>query len=141
MYPSLLRRYLSTMIDTFVILGLLFSFSRSPLYDPDATEATLWPLWIFVIYEPLLTALACTPGQLVMHFRVRRISDFGRPGIHVTLARWLVKGLLGIFSIMFLPRQKQRRALHDLASGTIVLNAARSYEVPPNKLLERTREG
>ena len=139
MYPSLMRRYLSTVIDTFVILALLFAFSKSPLYDPKSTEPVLWPLWIFVVYEPLLTALVCTPGQLLMHFRVRRVSDFGQPGLHITLLRWVVKGLLGVISFLFLPRQKQRRALHDLASGTIVLNAGYAYGVPPDTSLERTR--
>jgi uncharacterized RDD family membrane protein YckC len=138
-YPSLLRRYLSTVIDYAVMLGLLFAFAKSSLYDPNAVEATLWPMWIFVVYEPVLTTVACTPGQLAMNFRVRRVSGFGRPAIHRTFLRWLVKGLLGVVSVLFLPRQKQRRALHDLASGTIVLNGAGPFGAPPNKSLERTR--
>jgi len=140
MYPSLLRRYLSTVIDYAVIFGLLFAFAKSPLYDPEAAEATIWPMWLFVIYEPLLTTVACTPGQLAMNFRVRLVAGLGRPAIHRTFLRWLVKSVLGVVSILFLPRQKQRRALHDLASGTIVLNGAGPFGVPPDKLLERTLE-
>ena len=38
--------------------------------------------------------------------------------------RLVVKDLLGVISFFLLPRQKQRRALHDLASGTIMLEAS-----------------
>jgi uncharacterized RDD family membrane protein YckC len=128
MYPSLLRRYLSTVIDYAIIMALLFAFSRSPLYDPDATEATVWPLWLFFVYEPVLTAVACTPGQYAMNFRVRRIVDGSKPGILRTVTRFIVKLVLGIISILFVPQQRQRRALHDLASGTIVLNGKGPFE-------------
>ena len=57
-----------------------------------------------------------------MRFRVRRAYDLRRPGLHTTFLRWFVKVALGIISVLYLPTQKQRRALHDLASGTIVLN-------------------
>lgn len=132
MYPSLLRRYLSTFIDTVVIFLLLFAFSRSPLYDRNSTEPVLWPLWLFVIFEPLLTSFACTPGQFAMRFRVRRAYDLRRPWLHTTFLRWFVKAALGIISVLYLPAQKQRRALHDLASGTIVLNGSGPFRSSPN---------
>ena len=141
MYPSLLRRYLSTVIDTFTILALLFGYSRSPLYDSAANEPTIWPMWLFLVYEPILTAYACTLGQLVMHIRVRTFEGHRRPSLYATSARFIVKFVLGIISILFIPRQKHRRGLHDLASGTIVLSASVGHEVPPNTSLERTREG
>jgi len=140
MYPSILRRYLSTVIDTFVIFGLLFAFSRSPLYDPDAADPTLWPLWIFVVYEPVLTAFACTLGQLAMHIRVRSFNGHRRPSLYASYVRFVVMAVLGVISILFIPRQKHRRGLHDLAAGTIVLSGAVSLEVPPGTSLERTRE-
>jgi uncharacterized RDD family membrane protein YckC len=136
-YPSLLRRYVSTLIDLFVVLGLLFAFAKSPLYDPNAAQPTVWPIWLVVVYEPLLTSFACTAGQLCMHLRVRRVSDLRRPRLHLTLVRWLVKALLGAVSILFLPSQRHRRAIHDLASGTIVENARDVRELPADTLLER----
>jgi uncharacterized RDD family membrane protein YckC len=132
MYPSLLRRYLSTFIDTIVILLLLFAFSRSPLYDRNSAESVLWPLWLFVIFEPLLTTFACTPGQFAMRFRVRRAYDLRRPWLHTTFLRWFVKVALGIISVLYLPTQKQRRALHDLASGTVVLNGNGPFTRAPS---------
>jgi len=128
---------LSTLIDLFVVLGLLFAFAKSPLYDPNAAKPTVWPIWLVVVYEPLLTSFACTAGQLVMLLRVRRASDLKRPGLHRTVLRWLVKWLLGGISILFLPSQKQRRAIHDLASGTIVVNSGHVREVPANTLPAR----
>jgi uncharacterized RDD family membrane protein YckC len=141
MYPSILRRYLSTVIDTFAILGLLFAYSRSPMFDRDAAEPTLWPLWLFLIYEPLLTAYACTLGQLVMHIRVRRFNRRGRPSLYAALIRYVVKVALGMISILFIPRQKHRRGLHDLAAGTIVVSAsAPLVSSPPQTSLERAHE-
>ncbi len=141
MYPSIFRRYLSTAIDYAAVMFLLYAFSRSPLYDRNATESPMWPLALFFVYEPLLTAFACTLGQLVMNIRVRRLSDGRPPTLYAALLRLAVKLLLGILSVLFIPSQKQRRGLHDLASGTIVVSASRAQTVPPNTSLERTREG
>ena len=139
MYPSILRRYLSTVIDYFAIIGLLFAFSRSPLYDAEASEPTLWPLWIFVVYEPILTAYACTPGQLVTHIRTRTFVGHRRPSLYAGFVRYVVKVVLGVISVLFIPRQKHRRGLHDLAAGTIVLSGSALHDAPPNTSLERTR--
>ena len=141
MYPSILRRYLSTVIDFVVLFGLMYAFLKSPLFDAQRSDPAVWFLILFLAFEPVLTALACTPGQLLMNLRVRNIKTLRRPSILATALRSLVKMLLGVISIIFIPSQKQRRGLHDLAANTIVLNGSGPHALPPNTSLERTREG
>jgi uncharacterized RDD family membrane protein YckC len=141
MYPSILRRYLSTVIDFAVIFGLMYAFLKSPLFDAERSEPAVWFLLLIVAFEPFLTAFACTPGQLLMNLRVRSFKTLKRPSLLATTLRWIVKMLLGVISIIFIPSQKQRRGLHDLAAGTIVLNRSSPHALLPNTSLERTREG
>jgi RDD family len=77
-YPNLLRRYLATFIDFWVMLFLLYTYAHSGFYHEEISKLPLWPLLIFVLYEPFLTRYLCTPGQYLMHFRVRMVSDHGR---------------------------------------------------------------
>src|SRR5688572_16575714 len=128
MYPSILRRYMSTVIDFVVIFGLMYAFLKSPFFDPKNSDPIVWFLLLLVVFDPVLTAFACTPGQLLMNLRVRSVKTLRRPSLLATTLRWLVKMLLGVISIIFIPSQKQRRGLHDLAAGTIVLNGFSPHE-------------
>jgi uncharacterized RDD family membrane protein YckC len=140
MYPSILRRYLATVIDFGVIAGLMYAFLKSPLFNPDDPKTPVWLFLGLLACEPVLTAFACTPGQFLMNLRVRNVKTFNRPSIIATVSRSLVKMLLGVISILFIPSQKQRRGLHDLAASTIVLTGSGPYALPPSTSLERTRD-
>ena len=52
-YPSLLRRYLATVIDLLAVLFVLYLFAQSPLYDKNSSAEVTWPLLLFLVYEPL----------------------------------------------------------------------------------------
>jgi len=132
---------LSTVIDFLVIAGLIYAFLKSPLFDPENSDSPVWLLLPFVVFEPVLTAFACTPGQFLMNLRVRSVETLRRPSLFAAALRWLVKILLGVISILFIPSQKQRRGLHDLAAKTIVLNGPGPYALPPDSSLKRAREG
>ena len=135
-YPSLLRRFLAAQIDILVVLFLLYLYGHSPLYDGRAE--TIWPMWLFVLYEPVFTRYGCTLGQLLMRFRVRTFPAQGKVPIWRGLVRVCVKYLLGILSFFLMPRQPQRRAIHDLIAGTIVLDERQlSQHDPSNQRLER----
>jgi uncharacterized RDD family membrane protein YckC len=132
-YPNLLRRYLATFIDFWVMLFLLHTYAHSGFYHEEISKLPLWPLLIFVLYEPFLTRYLCTPGQYLMHFRVRMVSDHGRVPLWRGLVRVFTKYLLSWHSFLKMPRHPQRRAFHDILAGTVVLEA-RSAVVhdPPN---------
>src|SRR5262249_35735800 len=75
-------------------------------------------------YEPGLTAYAATLGQRLMGLRVRRV---GGPTRRVSPpAGWLrcvLKLGLRVISFRTLALSRERRAIHDFASGSVVLDA------------------
>ena len=127
-YPSLLRRYLATLIDVVAILFLLYLFVHSPLYSQSTDAELMWPLLLFIAYEPVCNRYAATAGQLLMRFRVRTARGYKRVPLWCGLIRVVAKYLLGIISFVRMPVQKQRRALHDIISGTIVLEVRDAHE-------------
>jgi len=58
-----------------------------------------------------------------MNIRVRTEPEIERVPVSRRFLRLFVKYLLGIISFVFMPAHRQKRALHDLAAGTIVVDA------------------
>jgi hypothetical protein len=133
-YPSLLRRYLATMVDFFVMLFLLYGYAHSPLYETESAGPPHWPLLIFFLYEPFLTRYLCTPGQYLMGFRVRMFVDRSRVPLWRGLMRVFAKYFLSWHSFLTMPRDPQRRAVHDRLAGTVVLSARTAAEADPSNL-------
>ena len=123
-YPNVLRRYLATLIDLFALWCVVYGFSRVP--NVAASGALVyWALGLaLLLYEPLLTTYACTLGQAAMRIRVRTPDGLKHIRLDQAFGRMVVKYLLGIISSLTVPARKDRRAIHDLSSGTIVIAAA-----------------
>jgi len=76
-YPELKDRIQSTFIDTFFLLILMFVFAA--VLDkfenvPDWIRIAMF-VGLFIVYEPLFTALGCTLGNFMKGIRVRKYSD------------------------------------------------------------------
>lgn len=122
-YPNILRRYLATVLDCFALWCVVYAFSRVPALTAGGAPA-YWGLGVALFfYEPFLTTYACTLGQGVMRIRVRTPESLERIGLAQAVGRTLVKYLLGIISFLTVPARKDRRAMHDLSAGTIVIEA------------------
>jgi uncharacterized RDD family membrane protein YckC len=128
-YPSLLRRYLASLIDGATLAVVYVLYMRAPLHFVQSQAPNYWPLVLLALYEPLLTRYLCTPGQLLMSIRVRTEPGIERVPVLRTFLRLLVKYLLGFISFIFMPAHRQKRALHDLAAGTIVVEAGSASEL------------
>lgn len=76
-----------------------------------------------LIYEPLCTGRFVTVGQWVTAVRVRRFDSGERIGVKRAFARIVTKAVLGIVSFLVLPFTPGRRAIHDMATGSIVIMA------------------
>jgi uncharacterized RDD family membrane protein YckC len=124
-YPNLLRRYVASLVDLAVIITAIYWCAKLPFYRPDSALGTAVCLAVVAIYEPLLTAYACTLGQALMRFRIRTADLQKRPGMARAYIRVSVKYALGLLSFLTLPARRDRRAVHDLAAGTIVIDAGR----------------
>jgi uncharacterized RDD family membrane protein YckC len=123
-YPNAFRRYVATVVDAVVGWGLLFSFVRLGAATGLDSVAVALGIGAVALYEPLSTVYGCTLGQMLMRFRVRTVDGLNRIGIVQAYGRFVLKYLLGIVSFLTMPARSDRRAIHDLASETIVIEAA-----------------
>lgn len=123
-YPSVFRRYLSTLLDILILWGWIYAVTRVPaVVDSNWTAAALIAP-VVLIYEPMLTAFRCTIGQWVFRLRVRTFDGGERISVPQAYGRIFVKYLLGAISILTIPARPDRRAIHDFATETIVIEAA-----------------
>ena len=125
--PSLVRRYGAILIDGFFILFLmvLAGVAFQAVSDASATPRVVVFVLILFVYEPLLTSRLCTIGQRLTGVRVRRHDNSGEKiGILAAYVRFAVKILLGAISFLTLAFTKEKRAIHDLAAGSIMLQVA-----------------
>ena len=128
-YPAILRRYLSTLIDGCLILSLLLIIP----YFTESKENTLYfrliaAAIILFGYEPLFTSKFCTLGQKIMGIRIRTTGNYQRLNYPAALLRVIIKWVLGFISLFSIIVSKERRALHDFASGSIVLSSSWSED-------------
>ena len=123
LYPTLLRRYLSTIIDGILIVAS-FLIIPSILYQ-DAELARIARIIILLsmllIYEPLCTSKLCTIGQLITGIRIRRRKDYRKISIFSAYIRIIVKSLLGLISFFTIPVTREKRAIHDFAVNSVVI--------------------
>lgn len=117
---------MATFIDGMLILGVMILYSY--IFSQDTDYIKILRIGIILsmvlIYEPLCTSKFCTLGQKVMGIRVRRISSLKKISLLQAYVRVVVKILLGFISFFSILFSERKRAIHDFASGSIVLEAA-----------------
>ncbi|MCX5818384.1 MAG: RDD family protein [Deltaproteobacteria bacterium] len=126
-YPTIMRRYLSTFIDGMLILGVFILSSYVFSGDTDFVRTLRIGIILIMIfiYEPLCTSKLCTVGQKLMGIRVRKVSNHERISLAQACLRIVVKIFLGFISFFSIIFSERKRAIHDFASGSIVVTAAR----------------
>ena len=123
-YPSLAKRFQASMIDVVVIIVMMIVLSSifsSFSEVPDLVRIAAF-IFIWFGYEPLFTIVACTLGQKIAGIRVRKFDDVQKK-INAVQAylRFTVKYFLGIISFFCIHSNRERRAIHDMVSGTVVV--------------------
>jgi uncharacterized RDD family membrane protein YckC len=122
--PTIKTRYFSTLIDVLIIV--LLSLGISSLLEtigqvPDYIKGILF-LVVILLYEPILVAFGTTVGQFFLNIRVRNFEDPRiKLAFHLAIFRSFVKIILGWLSFITVTFNLNRRAIHDLASGSIVI--------------------
>jgi uncharacterized RDD family membrane protein YckC len=123
-YPTLSDRFQSTFMDTILIVILMFVIaSVLERYDnaPDWIRIALF-FGIWGIYEPICTSLGFTVGNYLKGIRVRKAGDTKeRLNIIQALFRYILKICLGWVSFLTIHFNPQRRAIHDLAAGSVMI--------------------
>jgi uncharacterized RDD family membrane protein YckC len=123
-YPTLSDRVQSTFIDSMFIIVMMFVFAS--LLEklgtaPDWIRIVLFfSLW--AVYEPLCTTLGFTLGNYAKGIRVR---SFYNPDIKINFlqafGRYVIKITLGMVSFLTIHSNKERRAIHDFAAGSVMI--------------------
>lgn len=127
-YPELSARVQSTFIDTLFIVVLMFLFSSilDRIQDPPEWLHITMFVGIWVLYEPLCTTLGCTIGNYLKGIRVRRVGDHSKKINFIqALLRYAVKVFLGWLSFLTIHQNTERRAMQDLAAGSVMINVSR----------------
>jgi uncharacterized RDD family membrane protein YckC len=123
-YPSLSDRVQSTFIDTILIIVLMFVFSSIlEKYDnaPDWIRIVLF-FGLWAIYEPLCTSFGFTLGNYAKGIRARNISNPQKKlNILQSFLRYVLKVGLGWLSFVTIHFNPEKRAIHDLAVGSVML--------------------
>ena len=122
--PTIKTRYISILIDGICLLLLALGISAlfEKIGDVSGFVRGITFVIVIILYEPILVTLGCTIGQLFMNIRVR---DFRNPekklSFYLVIFRFIIKIILGWLSFLTVTFNINRRAIHDLASGSIMI--------------------
>ena len=127
-YPDLKTRVQSTFIDVALMLGLMFlTATILERITPSQEEEDGWVrALIFILiwgtYEPVATVMGSTLGNYLMKIRVRKHKDINKKiNLLQAYIRFVFKFLLGWVSFITINGNKERRAIHDFAAGSVMI--------------------
>jgi uncharacterized RDD family membrane protein YckC len=123
-YPQLTDRLQSSFIDGMLIIVLMFVFSGMlERYEnaPDWIRIGLF-FGLWAVYEPLCTTLGATLGNYIKGIRVRQNGATGqRINFFQAFIRYVLKMLLGWISFLTIHTNPQKRAIHDIIAGSVMI--------------------
>ncbi len=126
MYPYLIQRIKAYFIDwiilvsAVVLIALILDRFENP---PDYLRVALL-LGLFFFYEPLTTSFwSGTIGHHMIGIRVKQKGDESmRIPVFAAFIRFFVKLILGWLSFLTISGSEKKRAIHDMISGSVVIN-------------------
>jgi len=123
-YPLLTDRIQSTFIDSVFIVILMFAFAAllDKMTDPPDWIRVALFFGLFGIYEPVCTAFGCTLGNYIKGIRVRQVNNTAkRINILQAFMRYVSKVCFGWLSFLTIHFNPERRAIHDLLAGSVMI--------------------
>jgi len=123
-YPTIAKRVQSIFVDLLFIVILMFAAAKIiDLFGdaPDWVRIVLF-LGLWGVYEPFCTAYACTIGNYLLKIRVRKINHPSeRINLFQAYMRYIFKSSLGWLSFLTVHTNEERRAIHDLVAGSVMI--------------------
>ncbi|GCC51819.1 RDD family protein [Chryseotalea sanaruensis] len=124
-FPSLLSRVKALILDSLVILFVfsIVSVLINLLGDIPSFLKGFILIFMFYLYDPLLTSFfGATLGHRIMSLTVRKYNNHDlKISLGKALLRFFLKLFLGWISFLTVTSSKQKRAIHDIVSGSIVI--------------------
>jgi hypothetical protein len=149
MHPNLFRRTVATLIDLAVVVSVIVLVLRAPMPADLQWLKVVLAILIPLLYEPVLSAYACTVGQALMWTRVRDFESLQRIPLSKSYMRFVLKyivsvvGAGGSVTAPGIPTHVNafpgggHRASHDLQAGTVVISAGAARKAAVGKLSTR----
>ena len=138
-YPLLLRRFQALFIDGMLILSVLITIMFAVEGTEMQTTIMIASAALLLNYEPLLTTYSRTLGQRLM---IIKVGKHNNPSERINLlnayVRWFVKVQLGWISFITIHFNPERRAIHDLASGSVMFKE--EYFIEGSQRIELNNE-
>ncbi len=126
--PSLILRIKSMLIDAVVIIVLMLVAAWLLNALSIASGVVRGAVFVAIfLYEPLTMAFGRTLGQKMVGLQVQRKGDvvantLQRRSISLfaSVARYIVKGLLGWISLLTIHSDPYGQAIHDKVAGSVM---------------------
>lgn len=124
-YVGIFERVKAVVIDSIVFVFLLVAVTQLfSMFDnvPDTARMIAF-VFIFILYDPLFTSfLGGTPGHHINGIRVKLESNQTRNIIlPLAILRFIIKVSLGWLSLLTVSGNSQRKAIHDMVAGSVVI--------------------
>lgn len=129
-YPLLVTRYKALLIDALLIFFVMIVV-MVVLGDSEYRSPVMIALGVvfFLLYEPLLTTYSATIGQRMMNIRLRSYDDQEqRIQLWQAYVRVVVKAMLGWVSFLSILLNDERRAIHDMAGRSIMIENEKTVQ-------------
>jgi len=141
-YPRVVRRIEAVIIDWLVFVVAFFTVINlvAPLEVHGGVKAAAVVLVILVLEPGLVSMTGATIGHHLRGLRVLDARSGGNLNVIRATVRFIVKSLLGFVSLIFVLVTKRHQAIHDLASGSVVIIKNPADFHTHERLLERVVE-
>ena len=125
--PQLIKRIKSMMLDTVLIIFLMFLMSLIlGVLNIESGLVRGICLGLVVLYEPILVTFGGTIGHRIMGLRVRSFSSYSTDksensiNFFYSLIRFATKILLGWISLLTIHSDDYGQAMHDKVGNSIM---------------------
>jgi uncharacterized RDD family membrane protein YckC len=127
--PIIADRIKSALIDSVVLVGLMFTAFYALSFFGIESGLVKGALFVLVfLYEPIMVSFSQTIGQRFIGIRVveqktEENTEVKSIGFLRSIARYIVKLILGVLSLVTINFDEQSRAIHDKFVRSIVIRA------------------
>ncbi len=124
MYPSIPKRIKAATVDSIIIIisFILLMVVYKRIGDDTPIFGILSFLLVF-LYEPILVCWkGRTLGHRLYNFRVVDVETTQNISFIKAVVRFLIKSILGIFSLFWAIFTNRQQSLHDIATNSAVIS-------------------
>lgn len=124
-YPGVSARVKAIFTDSLILIVMMLVMSAvfSSFENVAEQLRILAMVFIFFLYDPIFTSLTGgTLGHRLMGLRVKDAADHkNNINFFQAFIRFLLKATLGWISLLTVQGNSKRKAMHDMAVGSVVV--------------------